>query len=170
MASRPFAPQRIGRDTEHDPLVALTESLRDMIDQLGEVVELAKRTSTVDSIVDYGQTVEADATSTIALVNLVPQTAQLELIEGFTVNLLLPSGSSVTVQNAYVTLGSRYYGVQGILTAPYAPSYVPIRQLLSANDTRSLVVMLSANFPVGTYVTFALFGRAIPTTLGGVLR
>lgn len=132
---------------------------------------LRHSTATLDALVWNKKTVECDAGAAIVAIDLIPQTSQTELVEGFLFNLHLPAGSSVTVNSAFVQFDTEYLGCAGMVASPFYPSYIPIRMLLGSQAVRhGEIDITGGNFPVGSFFSFGYFGRAIPSTLAETLH
>lgn len=133
--------------------------------------DLQRRIGTLDALVFEHDTQQLDPTTTTATLKLEPQTTQTEIIRHISCAIVQPNSATFTfptLENAWVQLGTDYLNVQSLLTDWRAPGEFAF--ILSSKDVRSLTVVAQADWPADTFLSFALFGEAIPTMDGGVLH
>jgi hypothetical protein len=144
--------------------------------QLYLLSQLKASVQTLDTVVFEHTTVElATGIATVTL-NLPPQTAQQELITGLFAGITVPNLSAaptITIQNAWAQLGSDLVNLNAILnssggTGGALPGEYAF--VLNADDKRQINLVASGNWPVGSWLTFCLFGTTVPATLAEVLH
>lgn len=137
---------------------------------------LMRSVGLLDTIVFEHQTIELDPAKSTATISLQPQTAQLEVIHGVAASLVQPTAAAavgVTLDNAWAQLGDDYLNVAQLLAgASGSGGSLPgsFAFLLNSDAVRKLTIHATAAFPAGAMLTFALFGKAVPTMDGGVLH
>jgi hypothetical protein len=117
-------------------------------------------------------TQELPPTAATFTLSLQPQTSQLEVIRSIHCAIVTPqavAAGAFVIQNAFIKLGTHLLNAAPLLTsAGTLNAHVGFE--LNSDDARSLTLVAQANWPANTYVSFALFGEAVPTMDGGVLH
>jgi hypothetical protein len=128
---------------------------------------------TNDTIIYEHGTVELPATQAWFTLTLAPQTTQQEIITGLFAAITYPQvdvvAPTVTIENAWAQLGGEYVNCNAILNSSGGSAgSIPgsLGFMLNSEAVRQLSITASGNFPVGLYLTFCLFGYAVPVTSG----
>ena len=144
--------------------------------QLYLKAQLQQTVQTLDTVVYEHDTQELPTTQNFFQIKLQPQTSQIELITGIFVAIVMPgtvSNTVITLDNAYAQLGPDYVNLNSVLNSQGAMGgMVPglFSWVLRSDDIREATLVATQNWPAGAYMTFILFGTAIPATLGDVLH
>jgi hypothetical protein len=165
--------------TPHEQrLEQLIEEMRDIAEQSEMFLQTQLQSSvqTLDTIVYEHDTVELPVGQETYSLKLQPQTSQVELITGIFAAITVPdlvAAPTITLTNAWAQLGRDLVNLNAILnssggTGGALPGNFSF--ILNADDKRTLNVVASADWPVGAYITYALFGVTVPATLGEVLH
>lgn len=165
--------------TAHEQAVeALLESALELAEQsqLYLKSQLQAVVQTLDTIVYEHDTVELPTTQDFYTLKLPPQTVQQELITGLfcsITNPTLTTGDTIDITNAWAQLGEAKINLNALLNSSGGSGgAIPgnFAFVLNADAKRELNIVASADWPVGCYVTFALFGTTVPATLAEVLH
>lgn len=131
---------------------------------------------TLDLIVYEHDTQELPTTQDFFTMALQPQTSQVELITGIFASIVMPTTGAntvITLTNAWAKLGRDYVNMNTILNSFGAMGgMVPgiFTFVVESGASRTATIVANQNWPQGAYFTFALFGKAVPATEGGVLH
>lgn len=131
---------------------------------------------TIDSVVFEHTSVALNPAVSIVTVNLPAQTAQTEFITGLYAAIVVPTliaAPTITITNAWAKLGEEYVNLNALMnSAAGTGGMLPgnFKFILKSGNTRQLNLVASAVWPAGAFVSFALFGEAVPTMDGGVLH
>lgn len=130
---------------------------------------------TLDTVVFEHDTQELPTSVETFTLTLEPQTRQQELITGLFAAIVSPTqaaAGSYTLSNAWAQLGPDYVDALPLLDTTGGPAgSIPgmMQWILNADSVRSLTIVAESDFPADTFLTFALFGMTVPSTLGEVL-
>lgn len=134
--------------------------------------DLQRRIGTLDSIIYEHDTQELPPFLQAFTITLQPQTAQMEIIKSVHCAIITPSTGVAGVfalANAWIQLGSHYLNAAPLITgAGTLNAHVGFE--LNSDAVRSITVLPQAAWPANTFLSFALFGDAVPTMDGGVLH
>lgn len=138
---------------------------------------LMERVGTLDATIYEHDTQELPPTQAAFTLDLTAQTAQTEYIHGLFVAIVVPTltaAPTITLTNAWAQLGSEYVNLNAILNSSGGTGGMlageKCRFILGAKSKRQVNIVASGNWPSGAFISFALFGEAIPTMDGGVLH
>lgn len=149
---------------------------RHMAEQRALFHQLMAVVGTLDTIVYEHDTQELPLTQNFFTLTLKPQTTQVELITGVFASIVMPTttaNSVITLTNAWAKMGDINVNMNSIFNSFGAMGgMVPgiFTFVMRSEATRSCTIVSSGNWPSGAYLTFALFGRAVPALSGGVLH
>lgn len=126
--------------------------------------------ATEDLIIYEHDTQQLPITQETFTLNLVAQTAQQELIKGVFAAVTVPTlvaAPTITITNAWANIGGNRINLNAILnssggTGGMLPGEYAF--ILNSESTRQLNIVASADWPAGAYVTFILFGTAMPSS------
>lgn len=171
------APRPDGIPTPEDEIRGLARQLAmHRAEMQALYATLMHSVGTIDTVVYEHQTIQLDPGTSTATLNLDPQTAQTEFITGLFCSITVPNlvlAPTITVTNAWAKLGGEYINLNAIINSSGGVGgFVPgnFKFILSSKSTRQVNLVASADWPAGAYLSFALFGEAVPTMLGGVLH
>lgn len=171
------APRPALAPSHSDELHAMRLEMVQHMEQSHQLFQaLSRAVATLDTLVFEHDTHELDPATATHTIALQAQTAQTEIIRGIAAAVVQPikvAAAAVALDNAWVQLGSDYLNVAQLLAgASGSGGSLPgsFGFILSSADVRSLTIHATANFPAGAFLTFALFGSAVPTMDGGVLH
>ena len=135
--------------------------------------ELMERVGTLDATIFEHDTQELPPTQATFTLNLNAQTAQTEYIHGLFVAIVCPqltAAPTITITNAWAQLGSDYVNLNAIINSSGGTggmlSGPKCRFILGGKSVRQVNIVASADFPAApnpAFLSFALFGEAIPT-------
>lgn len=134
--------------------------------------DLQRRIGSLDSYVYEHDTQELPPLLQAFTLPLQPQTAQMEVIRSVHCSIITPSGlaaGAFNLANAWIQLGSHYLNAAPLITGAGTLN-APVGFQLNSDAPRLLTVLPQAAWPANTYISFALFGEAVPTMDGGVLH
>lgn len=138
--------------------------------------EIARSVGTLDLIVYEHDTQQLPTGQDFFTLNLTPQTAQTELISGLFVAITVPdlvAAPTITITNAWAKIGGTYVNLNAVInSAAGTGGMLPGKYqfVLNSESSRQVNVVASADWPSGAYLSFALFGEALPTQDGGTLH
>lgn len=133
---------------------------------------IGQAVDTVDTIIYEHFSQELPITAQEITVKVPAQTRQLERIESLYCAIVFPqsgAGPTITVDNAWAKIGDEYVNLNAIMNSSGGTggSLGHLGMLINEGASRTFYVHATGNFPINTYITAMLFGRAIPATLGG---
>ena len=176
-APGPDAPARPPGSTGSETADHMLRSMRAAVqEQLALTREIRRVVGTLDLIVYEHDTQELPPSADFFTMSLQPQTAQTELIRGIFASITVPTQITapiIEVTNAWVKLGAEYVNLNSLLvSANGTGGMMPgnFTFVLPSQATREITVVSSDDWPAGSYLTFALFGEAVPSMEGGVLH
>lgn len=171
------APRSPAVPSVSDEVSAMRLELTQHMEQQSALFKSIMRSvATLDTIVFEHNTIELDPTKQTATIALQPQTSQLEIIRGIAAAIVSPTKAAFAppqLDNAWVQLGDDFLNVAQLLAgASGSGGSLPgtFGFLLNSDAARTLTIHATAVFPANTFLTFALFGEAVPTLEGGVLH
>lgn len=171
------APRGDSVPTPAQEIAALRRELtQHLTQQRAMFQELQRRVGILDSLIYEHDTQELPPTQSTFTLTLQPQTTQTEEIRGLFCSITVPTmaaAPTITLTNAWAQLGSDYINLNAILnSAAGTGGFLPgmFRFIISSKAARTCNIVASSNWPAGAYLSFALFGEAVPTMDGGVLH
>lgn len=163
--------------THEDELRGMQRQLtQHLAEQRALFHQLMSSVGTIDAQVFEHDTQELNPTVSTFTMDLPAQTAQTEFITGVYAAIVSPNlqaAPTITLENAWAQLGSDYINLNAVLNSSAGTGGIlggNYRFILRKGSVRELNLVASASWPAGAYVTFALFGIAVPTMNGGVLH
>ena len=146
--------------------------------------QIAKEVDTLDLIVVESETVVADGVTKNYALNIAPQTSQIEVITGYTVNFTVENLGNLAADTTTTPApGNEAFAYAtfklGNLLLPMPNTYMPtvnvvtgIKVPLSSSDTRAFYIGSGSGavLNTGLVISATLFGYAVPATLGNILH
>lgn len=180
MRGRPGLPPRVPLPSSDGAADHFQQLARSVAAQAREQASLARAIThlvgTEDLIVYEHETVNLNPAVSTETLNLQPQTAQQELITGLFCAITVPdlvAGPTITISNAWAKLGDLYLNLNAIINSAAGTGGVLPGELgiiLNSQSTRQINLVATAEWPAGTYLTFALFGKVISSSIPGILH
>lgn len=170
---RGAAPRDPSVPTPGDELRALRMELTQHLTQQQALFRsLQHRIGTLDAFIYEHDTQELPPALQAFTITLQPQTSQLEVIKSIHCAIISPTQAAAGVfnlANAWIQLGSHYLNAGPMITGSGTLN-AHVGFELNSDAVRSITVVPQAAWPATTYLSFALFGEAVPTMDGGVLH